>query len=172
MDYVLNWTSERLSSNDSVNGTFAPPLNAQYLAGDDNTYGQYSEKLFGNAPGDFDHSSGGDEEAADAERLSKNSAFIIEEKKRLAPRLKALAKEAKENKGTVPTDQLRNRSLISRNVADYEDAVDILYYFPARLALKCDSTHKSTCWNGAIACWTKSPSNTTKVSLLQLRLGI
>jgi hypothetical protein len=150
-DYAMSWTAQRLATNDSDKfddatgkAKFTPPLNAVHLAGEKN-YNQYSEKLYGHADGDFNHSR--TEEEAEADRAQKNGHFITEEAKLLAEKLAALIADAKAIAPKVPQDKRRERSLISMNAADYKD-VDYMNWFPGRLAKECDPSIKLRCWMG------------------------
>jgi hypothetical protein len=86
-DYSTTWTANLLALNDESRDStgkvnFSPPANARHLAGDKD-YCQYSDKLYGHAPGDLDYpqrsagATSGPEKEKEAEK--QNKKFIEEQ---------------------------------------------------------------------------------------------
>jgi hypothetical protein len=158
-DFVLGWTVGLLVSNNSDKtfdatgkATFAPPLNTRHLAGQQD-YHQYSEKLYGHADGDFNHSS---VEEGEEVLPVNNGSLITEEGKLLEKKLADLAAHAKTMAPIVPTDIRRPRLLVSMTAGDYGGA-DICFYFPGRAAQAFDPSISFACWMGD-KCVEKNPA--------------
>ena len=163
MDFAVNFTANLLSTNHlNETGVFQPKACAKHLANEpDKSFNQYGDKLYGCKEGDFDDeptvcspcTTNGEEEDENTREKKRFPNCDKCHQSCKAPNALMLQKLnvqiewLKTNKDRVPNSILRDRGLISSDVQDYCQ-LDILFFFPGRVAKQLFPGQQLTCWNG------------------------